>query len=121
MITGAWDNLTLICGAKHATDDEIEMVYKQTETDLFYACPKYYPENRGEDECPCMNRISIAEAEKMLSVITDKIEAEEEAGNVFFPENYRFKTTIGEYKIKVFNDKEKRIVAFNKRAKNRQE
>ena len=71
MITGLWKNVRLVCGNPAHSTNEI-MFLKQTPEDVFYACPKYDPENRSPDEKPCMNRISVNEAEKMLDVLAEK-------------------------------------------------
>ena len=46
MITGLWKNVRLVCGNPAHSTNEI-MFLKQTPEDVFYACPKYDPENRS--------------------------------------------------------------------------
>ena len=48
MISGMWKNVVLVCGNDHEIPQE--MYVRQTDKDAFYACPKYYPENRDPDE-----------------------------------------------------------------------
>ncbi|MBQ3570716.1 MAG: hypothetical protein IJA20_08615 [Methanocorpusculum sp.] len=64
IITGSWEDVTLICGGTHA--EPVEMVLQQGPASLFYACPKYHAENRLEGERACSNRLSIEDYTKML-------------------------------------------------------
>ena len=57
MITGSWDDITLVCGNTH--DEPVNMVLQEGPSSLFYACPKYHRENRSEGERTCNNRLSI--------------------------------------------------------------
>jgi hypothetical protein len=38
---------------------------------LFYACPKYHPDNREPDERACSNRINLVDYEIMLKHLQD--------------------------------------------------
>ena len=129
MITGLWKNVRLICGNPAHESHEI-MELRQTPTDVFYACPKYYPQNREPDEkpCmtrfslsvpyrPCMNRISVGEVEKMLDLLAEKIQEEEADNGSFFAKNYRFETRIGKYKVLQCSDVLLSVKALNKRAR----
>ena len=116
MITGLWKNVRLICGNPAHESHEI-MELRQTPTDVFYACPKYYPQNREPDEKPCMNRISVGEVEKMLDLLAEKIQEEEADNGSFFAKNYRFETRIGKYKVLQCSDVLLSVKVLNKRAR----
>lgn len=115
-ISDMLSGLTLVCGNCHK---ERQIMYlKETEDgEPFHVCPKYSPENREEYEQPCMNRISTTELEHMVEALSDKIQEEEDEGNVFFPKNYKFETKVAEYKVIEFSDEKRVIQAMNKRAK----
>lgn len=115
MITGLWKNVRLVCGNPAHSTNEI-MFLKQTPEDVFYACPKYDPENRSPDEKPCMNRISVGEAEKMLDVLAEKIQEEESENGSFFAKNFRFETRIGKYKVLQCTESVLTVKALNRRA-----
>ena len=105
--------LRLICGNGHA--EEQEMYLKESDKgDPFYACPKYYPENRGCGEPACMNHISVTEVERMADALADKFEEEEEDGGMFFARNYRFQTRVATYRVLEFTDTCKKIQVLNK-------
>lgn len=115
MITGLWKNVRLVCGNPAHSSHEY-MFLRETGEDVFYACPKYNPENRDSSEKPCMNRISIAEAEKMLENLSEKIQQEEENHGAFFANNYRFETRIGKYRVMNHSPEDLIIMALNKRS-----
>ena len=115
MISGMWKNVVLVCGNDHEIPQE--MYVRQTDKDAFYACPKYYPENRDPDERPCMNRISVAEMEHMLEVISEKIQQDEEEGGMCFLKNFTFETKVGKYKVLEHNADVLKIQVLNKKAR----
>ena len=115
MITGMWKNIRLVCGNPAHCSLET-MFLRQTPEDVFYACPKYNPENREANEKPCMNRISIYETEKMLDLLSDKIQREEENHGSFFAANYRFETRTAKYLVLRHTPDELVIQVLNKRA-----
>ena len=96
MITGFAKKITLVCG-NH--EHPVEMSVKETETDAFWACPKYYPDNREEFESPCMNRISIYEYEKMLNKLMDLVQEDEEDGGEVYLKNRKIETPTARYKV----------------------
>ena len=49
---------------------------------MFYSCPKYYPDQREPDEACCRNHISMKEFENMLSHISSILEEGEKNGKV---------------------------------------
>lgn len=69
-------------------------------TSMFYSCPKYYEDNRAEDEKACFNRLSISEYEGMVNEICRQIE--ENSGNINLA-GYTWKNKQGT-KFHVFRD-----------------
>lgn len=148
MITGIWKNAVLVCGNPDHDEEQTMIVremsleeeksrekkhYERGEPDkAFYCCPKYNPDARkGSDEHACFNRISVAEMEKALNLVCDKIEADEEENGTAFIKNYKFETKNAMYKVletkgdfdyiklmvilKSALDKEKRGIVFKKK------
>ncbi len=68
-------SIRIFCG-NHGDDFSIEMTPHEGAEgqDMFYSCPKYYPENRTGNERPCGNRISLNEYNQMVEYISKRIE-----------------------------------------------
>lgn len=64
MITGSWDDITLVY--VNTYDEPVEMVLQEGSASLFYACQKYHRKNHSEDEYACKNRLSIDDFLKAL-------------------------------------------------------
>lgn len=74
-IKNIWKEIEVYCGNGH--NELVKMEIQQGPHSLFYACPKYHPENRTKDERACANRINLIDYEKMINHISDiLIEAE---------------------------------------------
>lgn len=148
MITGIWKNVVLVCGNPDHEEEQPMIVremsleeeksrekkhYEMGEPDkAFYCCPKYNPDARKGDEHACFNRISVAEMEKALNIVCDKIETDEEENGAAFIKNYKFETKNAMYKVletkgdfdyiklmvilKSALDKEKREQVYKKKA-----
>lgn len=83
MIRNIWGKVRIFCG-NHGEDATIKMKGHEgaEDLDMFYSCPKYYPENREEGEHPCGNRLSISDYEQCVQHISDMLEQAEENGAV---------------------------------------
>lgn len=92
MIKNLWAQIRLICG-NHGDNRSIQMLphaaaegavarslYGNNSMNMFYACPKYYPDQREEGEALCRNHISMKEFEEMLNYISSILEEAEFAG-----------------------------------------
>ncbi len=74
MIKNLWKQITIVCG--HHPDSNVEFVVKEGvghQSD-FYACPKYYPDNREEGETACLNHVRYEDLECIVIQISDKLE-----------------------------------------------
>lgn len=78
MVKNMWKQIVLVCGCH---EEEVIMNIIQGPSSLFYACPKYYPENRENGERACANRINLVDYEKMVDYLSDKIEESLLEGN----------------------------------------
>lgn len=85
MIVNLWQRVKLHCGnhdgdaplmEPHAAADSntARSLYGNSAMNMFYSCPKYYPENRGDGEPCCRNHISMKEFETMLDKISGELE-----------------------------------------------
>ncbi len=70
LISGIMANMELYCG-NHP--EPVKMQIKQGPFSVFYACPKYYEENRTNGEHICANRIGINDIERMVDYINAQI------------------------------------------------
>lgn len=122
MITDMWKSVCFVCGNKsHETEQEM---YVRTSVDsirqiedVFYACPKYKPENREKGEKPCLNHISVAECEKILNQLADIIIEGEENDTVVNLANRVFETKTTRYKVLSHNANGIKISVLNLRTK----
>lgn len=71
MVQNLWKKIILVCGCHK---EEVVMQLIDGPSSLFYACPKYYPENRMQGERACANRINLVDYEKMVDFLSEKIE-----------------------------------------------
>lgn len=86
--------------------------------DSFYACPKYYPENRTSDERACNNNLTITDYIKMINNIDKvltKAELNDEKVNL---KNYTFKIGQVQYTVLDHSERKIKIGILNKKAIN---
>lgn len=92
MITNFWPKVRLFCGNHPEEEGKIEMcphnpasgsisagIYGN-QSNMFYSCPRYYPEKRKEGEKCCRNHISLKEYEGMLNHLSKIVEEGEALG-----------------------------------------
>jgi len=115
MIKGFWQTTTLVCANQHG-DQEVVMTIQQGPKNMFYACPKYHPENRSEGECSCANRISIKEYETMLSKIFTVLEKADESNTVLNLANFAWKNRGIEFKVILHTNTDMKISVLNPKA-----
>lgn len=74
MIKNLWKRTHFYCSYRH---EPTEMVINDKgDYSMFYSCPKYYPENRGEHEPACPMRLNFVDAEVILEEVSKKIDDE---------------------------------------------
>ena len=74
MIQNLWQNIVLYCGNHEKENELVKMTIQNGPSSLFYACPKYYPDNREVGEKACPNRINFVDFEKFVNHLSDIIE-----------------------------------------------
>lgn len=115
MITGTWDDITLVCGYRH--EEPIPMVIQSGPSSPFYACPKYHPENRVGNERACGNRLSLQDYTKMLEHLHQKIVEAEMRDEKINLANYEWKDKKGTlFKVLSHEGSKMTIQVYNKRA-----
>ena len=95
MLTSIYSRVRLVCGNHPSSDVYLVPHEGNMGQDMFYACPKYYAENRSVGESQCMNRISLTDLDKIIMHISDVIEQAEENGSSIRIEGMCWKTGRG--------------------------
>ena len=119
MIKNLCDMIEIYCG--HGHKDPIPMYMKDGAgygRDSFYACPKYYPENRDEDERACNNNLPITEyiklVDKIDKILTNAAMNDQEINLT----NMKFKIGQVEYTIFKHTNRKIKVSVVNKKAFN---
>ncbi len=118
MITNVWNNIRIFCG-NHGEDFSIEMTPHEGADglDMFYSCPKYYPENRTESERPCGNRITINEYKDMVEHLSKMIEDAEIQYQKLDLAGYKWRSKRGvAYMVFRHTKKHIDVLVYNKQA-----
>lgn len=117
IITGGWDDVTLVCACHDTKEDMVKMVIQEGPTSLFYACPKYREENRIEGERACNNRLSLEDYTKMLEYLHGTIVEAELNDERIQLTNFTWKNPKGtQFKVLLHNGNKLVISVYNKRA-----
>lgn len=117
MITGSWDDVTLVCGHRHK--EPIPMVIQNGPSSPFYACPKYREENREPGERACNNRLSFQDYTTMLNHLHKLLIEAELADEQINLLHYKWKDRKGtEFQVLEQNGRHLVIQVYNKKAIN---
>ena len=120
MIKNLCDMIEIYCG--HGHSEPIPIYMKDGAgmgRDSFYACPKYYPENRTEDERACNNNLTITDYLKMVDWIDKKLTDAELNDISLNLTNTKFKIGQVEYTVFLHTTKKIKISVVNKKAINK--
>ncbi len=98
-----WQKICPVCG--NHKGEHIEMIINEGPHSMFYSCPKYYPENRTEDERACANRINLIEYQKMVEKLNDMIADAACNGGKIDLTNYTWTEKGIQYKVVSHNTK----------------
>ena len=119
MIKNLCDMIEIYCG--HGHTEPIPMYMKDGAgmgRDSFYACPKYYPENRTENERACNNNLTITDYLKMVDYIDKKLTEAELNDEKLNLTNFKFKIGQVQYHVVSHSSKKIKIAILNKKAIN---
>ena len=115
VLKGSWKYVQVVCG-NHGDQNDIIMTIQQGPHSLFYACPKYFPDNREPEEPPCVNRINLIDYEKMLSYIADVMVNAERNGEICNLTNYKWEKNGIQFMVLSHTDEKLIIKMFNKKS-----
>lgn len=129
MIINLWSKIRLVCGNHGENEEELMLpheaassnmsrsLYGNASMNMFYSCPKYYPENRAKDEPCCRNHISMKEFEGMLSYLSSTLEDAQLNGSTMNLTGLKWKSKTGvEYHVLSHTESSIRVKCLNKRA-----
>lgn len=112
MIKNLWKMTHFYCSYRH---DPVEMtINDKGDFGMFYSCPKYYPNNRTEDEQACPMRLNFIDAEGILEELSKKLEDDsgfdcvDLTGEEFMYKNIRVKVikqTSERIELDIYNKK----------------
>lgn len=96
-LLNGWENIHFICNHRHKEPQAMQIL--QSAKAVFYACPKYFPDNREADEPSCVNAIFLNDAEKAVSAIHDRLGRAAQNDEEVNLKNYRFTIDNVDYKV----------------------
>ncbi len=104
-VLNSWENIHFLCTHRHKTAQP--MTIMSSPRAVFYACPKYFPDNREEGEPSCVNAIFLTDAEKAVGAINDRLGKAAVSDEEVNLANYRF--TIDNVDYHVLRDEDGQI------------
>lgn len=129
MIINLWSKIHLICGNHGDSNEEImapheaassntaRSLYGNAAMNMFYSCPKYYPDNREEGEPCCRNHISMKEFEGMLAYLSNTLETAQKTGTTMNLSGLTWKSKAGvEYTVLRHTDTRIDVKCLNRKA-----
>ena len=124
MIKNLWSKIRLICGNheldRNSLQDAIYMQIHSASTsdaNMFYSCPKYYPDAREAGEAACRNHISVVEFENCLKHISDILESDMALGSTIDLTGHKWTSKGGvKYQVLKHNAKHIDILCLNERS-----
>lgn len=119
MIKNLCDMIEIYCG--HGHSERIAMYMRDGSDmgkDSFFACPKYYPENREAGERACNNNLTITDYIKMVNYIDKKLTEAELKDEKLNLTNHKFKIGQVEYTVLEHTGTKLKISVLNKKAIN---
>ena len=102
MITNLWKTIKIYCGNNH--DELVELQPVQGPLSLFYACPKYYEQNREKNEKMCDNRLNLNDYNALVEHLTKIISEAEEENMILDLTGYKWKNKGVSYEIFKYSD-----------------
>lgn len=111
MITGLWKMIEIYCGNNH--EELVPLQPVQGPLSLFYACPKYYEDNRKENEKKCSNRINLNDYNSLVEHLTKILSEAEENDEILNLEGYKWKSKGIMYEVFKHNDRKIKIKVYS--------
>lgn len=113
-IDNGWQNICPICGNHNG--EMVEMTINQGPLSTFYSCPKYYPQNRDENERACANRINLNDYQAMVEKLYDMIADTEFNGGRIDLTNYTWKSKGCQFRVLEHKNGKIKVEILNKKA-----
>lgn len=113
MIRNLWEQIELRCGCH---ESHPIMTIQTKGVTPFYACPKYYPENRDYGEKACVNHIGINDFDKMLKIIEKELRDGEDNFEQVNLTNLKFKIGAMDFQVEQQVEDKIKINVVNKNA-----
>lgn len=114
MIKNLWSTISFWCIHRHSEPVEMQVQYGPSSP--FYACPKYFPQNRDPDERACANRLNFVDAEEIVKKLGNIIATDQMNGNMIDYTNFEFDYKSIHIKVLEYKDKAIRLGILNKKA-----
>ena len=118
MIKNLWNKTEIVCGCHEGMpiDEKIIMQPKAGHKSMFYACPKYYPENRQKGEIACVNHVNVEDFQKILNRISEECEKSMIFGQSPVIIGFTFKLKDITVKVLEYTPEKLVIQVYNKKA-----
>ncbi len=119
MIKNFWNGLELYCMHRH--DEPVRMTVREGSSH-FYACPKYmrmdaeHPDGHADGEPACNNRLSFADATKLVETFAAAVEESYASGEMTDFTNFRFHYKHLEARVLYYDDDRIKLGVINNRA-----
>lgn len=113
VIKNLWKETEFYCSHRH---EPVKMSYNSGPHSLFYSCPKYYPDNRNENEQACPMRINMVDAEAVLEKLSAYIEDDWANDIERDYTNFEFDYKSVHVKVLEYHDGHFKLNIFNKKA-----
>ncbi len=114
MIKNLWKMTTFYCSYRHKEPVKMEII--QGPSSPFYACPKYYPQNREEGEPACPMRMNFVDAEGVLNKLSEIIDNDENNDIYKDYTNYEFDYKTIHIKVLKYKEGQIDLDIFNRKA-----
>lgn len=114
VIKNLWSVITFWC--IHGHKEPVQMQVQYGPSSPFYACPKYFPENRTPDERACANRLNFIDAEEIVKKLGNIIAGDQMNGDAVDYTNYEFDYKSIHVKVLEYKDKSIKLGILSKKA-----
>lgn len=114
MIKNLWNKISIFC--IHGHEEPIPMKIQQGPSSPFYACPKYFEQNREPGERPCGNRLNFIDAENLVAEFSRRVEEDIANGGMTDYTNMEFDYKLIHVKVLKYSEKEIKLGILNRKA-----
>ncbi len=118
MVQNLWKSTQVVCASCSGKDIEKmpKMELKAGTRSMFYACPKYYPENRQKGEIACVNHVSTDDFQRILDVLSEEVDKNLMFGQSSYLVGFSFKVKTIDVKVVEQTDEKIVVSVLNHKA-----